>query len=406
MAYSHSNNPHTPYQYRRSIGTFCQFINKSPEEIIAEYNLIDEKVFRRNYAQYLKAFIAQMSQQGYAPNSINLPVVAVKSFFKYSDLPIGFVPKGSSKVLYHNRAIQKEEILAVLAISKPREKAFYTMLAQSGLRPDTLCKLTLGSVEPDFSRFFSNHLLSCLINVKDTETKGAYGDYFSFMGEESVKALTAYFTSSRKQMTSDSLLFTQLGSETEPANPKSFSALFTRALRQLLTSGTINYKRSAKFKQSELRMYTLRKYFRNHVVGEDASFPNFWMGHLSALGVDLHYFGQDTAKHRETYEKCALPNLRLESSTPNEAEKVMIEKSKEVDDLKNQIAELTETVNVLKRTVQAQWTHINQQNAIATPEQNNALEEEVRLKTIMKAKGITAAELLKAISNIPEQKSE
>src|SRR5208337_2359361 len=131
----------------------------------ADYNTIDEKVFRRTYAQYLKAFIAHMSQKGYAPNSINLPVVAVKSFFKYSDLPIGFVPKGSSKVLYHNRAIQKEEVLAVLAISKPREKAFYTMLAQSGLRPDTLCKLTLGSVEPDFGSFSSNHLLSCQIIV-------------------------------------------------------------------------------------------------------------------------------------------------------------------------------------------------------------------------------------------------
>jgi site-specific recombinase XerD len=414
VAYSHSQNKNTPYSYKRSLEKFCAFIGKSAAEILAEYETIDERDFKRSYARYIKAFIGELTNQGYVSSSINVAVAAIRSFFKYSDLTLGFVPTGSKRITYHNREIQKEEILAVLSASKPREKAFYIMMAQTGLRPDTLVKLKLEDIEPDFSK----GVVPCQVRVKETQTKGAYSEYYSFMGEDSINALKAYFSTlrgmnnlnikkdKRSNMSAESLLFTYQGSEIKAANPKSFSAMFSKTLRQLMASNTITYKQGAYNKPSDLRLYTLRKYFRNNGSKAGPAHINYWMGHLSALGVDIHYFGQDVEKHREQYRKFAMPDLRLQSSTPNENEKLMIEKSKEVDELKNKVVELTQTVNTLKDTLTTQWNYINQHSAIAAPEQNAEIEEEVKLKTLMKAKGISAKDLLEAISSISEKKSQ
>ena len=60
--------------------------------------------------------------------------------------------------------------------------------------------------------------------------------------------------------------------------------------------------------RSEIHLYCLHKWFRKGagLVGQD--FANFWIGHTSALGVDLHYVSRDVEHHREIYpEKAMLP---------------------------------------------------------------------------------------------------
>lgn len=275
-------------------------------------------------------------------------------------------------------------------------------MAQSGLRPDTLYKLKVGDVEPNI--LGTEEVLSYKIKVVAENTKGAYSEYFTFMGQDSVNSLRAYFAASRPNITSENLLFTRVNSE-QPANPKSFSGLFSRVLRQLKASGAINYKEGAYSKPSELRLYTLRKYFRNHAGQAGPEYVNFWMGHLSALGVDLHYFGKNVDEHRKRYEIFALPYLRLESHTPAEAERAVIEKTEEIDGLKSQVAELAEQVSTLQNTIKTQWRHINAQSESETPEQKAETEENIKVNTLARmikktltGSGMSVEDFMKAIA--------
>jgi integrase len=338
VAYSHSKNKSTAYQYKIHLDQFCKFIGKTPEQIIMEYqNTNDERQLRRIYASYLKAFIAKSAGQGLTTNTINSIVTPVKSFFKYNDLSIAFIPKSSGRVVYHNRDIARDEVRQILGASKPRDKAFFSMMAQSGLRPDTLCKLQLRDLEPDFS----NNVVPCKINIPEEKAKGQYRPYFTFIGEESVKYLKAYLNGERPGVTSDDFLFTAYGLK-KAASPKTLSVTFATLIRQLQASKVLDYRRSAKGKPSELRLYTLRKFFRKYARPAGWEFVQFWMGHIVHAGVDENYRPDDAEFHRALYREKAMPGLQFEKAAVDETEKIIAEQNKRIDSLQHEL-------NVMKK---------------------------------------------------------
>ena len=269
-------------------------------------------------------------------------MASVKSFFKYNDLPLGFVPTGNAEITFHNKDISKEEILAIIGISRIREQAFFSFMVQSGLRPDTIVSLQLKDLE-------SLDKVPCKVNVPKQKTKGNYGAYFTFIGEDALYYLKRYL-SERKDLGPDSLLFT--GVSGKISYDRSIpSRIFQEKARKLKASGQINYETKTKGKPAELRLYTLRKYFRRMASQAGPDFVNFWMGH--SLGkVESAYFpgkGEEPSaevieKHRTLYRDLALPNLRLETATPSETEKT-------IEDLRTQLTEKDETIKGLARNV-------------------------------------------------------
>ena len=163
VAVSHSGASGTQTRYRNEMMAFLKYIDAAPEDIMADYKNMNERDFRRKYAQHLKAYLGTLMRQGYAPGSISNFVYGVLRFFKHSDLPIGFVPPVRYRTVFHNRDIEAPEIVKILEVSAPREKAFYTFMAQSGLRPTTICNLQLKHIEPDFS----SGTVPCLVNVPE-----------------------------------------------------------------------------------------------------------------------------------------------------------------------------------------------------------------------------------------------
>ncbi|MCK4435072.1 hypothetical protein KAU92_06240 [Candidatus Bathyarchaeota archaeon] len=166
VAYSHSNSPQTAVLYRIHLEKFTEFIGKTPEQIVKQYEISQDRVFRREYAGYVKALIADMRLKGYASNTINVTVNVIRSFFKYNDLPLGFVPSGSNLIEFHNRDITREEIQQVLKFANVRDRAFFCMLAQSGLRPGTLVELRLKDVD---SILNEDTLIPCKNNGEEGE---------------------------------------------------------------------------------------------------------------------------------------------------------------------------------------------------------------------------------------------
>jgi integrase len=349
VAVSHSGASGTQIRYRNEIEAFLKYADATPEGIVADYSRMNEREFKQKYAQLLKSYLGSLMRQGYAPGSVGNFVYGVLSFFKHNDLPIGYVPPVRYRTVFHNRDIEAAEIVKILQVSVPRERAFYTFMAQSGLRPTTICNLRLKHIEPDFS----NGKIPCLVRVPEELTKGQYHGYITFIGEDAAKYLKAYLNT-RRNLTKDSYLFVNYGSE-DPMIFNTVSSLFRKAVRILREKGEMDYDQKQKDRPAEIRLYSLRKFFRK--MANQAGFENveFWMGHTGP-GVDASYRPKDPEFYRAIYAEKAAPFLRLEELTPTATEKQIQEQSKQIEEMRKELdhykqreAELAGKTEVLER---------------------------------------------------------
>jgi integrase len=324
VAVSHSGANSTQKRYRNEIEAFLKYADATPEGIVADYSRMNEREFKQKYAQLLKSYLGSLMRQGYAPGSVGNFVYGVLSFFKHNDLPIGYVPPVRYRVVFHNRDIEAAEIMKILQVSVPRERAFYTFMAQSGLRPTTICNLRLKYIEPDFS----NGKIPCLVRVPEELTKGQYHGYMTFVGEDAIKYLKAYLNTRKGKMTKDSYLFVNYGSE-DPMMFNTVSSLFRKAVRILKEKGEMSYEQQKADRPAEIRLYSLRKFFRK--MANQAGFENveFWMGHTGP-GVDASYRPRDPEFYRAIYAEKAAPFLRLDAATPTEVEKTIEQQAEQI----------------------------------------------------------------------------
>jgi integrase len=337
VAVSHSGAVGTQKRYRKEMDDFLKYICESAEDILNNYEKMGEREFRQKYAQALKSYAGSLMRQEYTPGSIGNFVYGVLSFFKHNDLPIGYVPPVRYRQVFHNKDIEAEDIVKILEVSAPRERAFYTFMAQSGLRPTTILNLRMKHIEPDFSA----GKVPCLVNVPEEITKGQYHGYITFVGEEAVRYLKAYLNT-RKQLSRDSCLFVNYGTE-DPMIFNTLSSLFRKAVRLLKEKGEMDYDQKKADRPAEIRLYNLRKFFRK--MANQAGFENteFWMGHT--VGVDASYRPRDPEYYRKIYVEKAMPFLRLETSTPTETEK-------QIEELRQENAELRTRLNHLASSTQ------------------------------------------------------
>jgi len=350
VAYSHSKSVNTRDQYKRRLQLFCDFIEKSPKQILAEYEGMSEREFRRRYAQYVRGLIGDLTNRNLASTTITGIVVATKSFFKYNDLPLAFVPSGKNRVQYHNRDLSKEEILQILKVSNVRDSGFFCMMAQTGLRPHTLANLKRKHIEPEFSQ----GIIPCKVEVPEEISKGKFGAYFTFMSEETINYLKAYFIR-RGHMEPEDWLFTKAGS-TDQINSKSMSGIFCRTVEKLKNQGLIDFVQRSYGKPRTVRLYGLRKFFRKYAGHVGVEYVNFWMGHKTNYKAphipasDTHYFSrEDVEFQRQLYERIAMPNLRLDSATPTEREAEIVDLRKKNEYLLRQIERLQPIIDYLGR---------------------------------------------------------
>ena len=347
VAVSHSNSESTSNVYTRHFKAFCNFIGKTPRQILEEYKESTDRQFRRGYARLLRAFISELHQQQLSPNTINIAATTVKSFFKYNDLPLGHVPNVRKRILYHNRDITREEVNLILDASRPRERAFYTMMAQSGLRPATICSLRYRHIKEDFE----NGAIPCKIDIPEEIAKGKYHSYFTFIGQEGVHYLRAYLNT-RPRIVDDSYLFVKQGSQNEPFTPKSVSMLFLKTLRKLHDKGLIDIKQKGERAPHDVRLYNLRKFFRKYAHQAGLEIVQFWMGHIVRVGVDEHYRPQDVEWHRKLYAEKAMPYLRMETATPIETERTIKELQQQLQQRDKELAQLRENMKKMQPLVE------------------------------------------------------
>ena len=370
---SHSGSLATEKRYRLDLGRFCSSVKKTAEEIIEDYDKLPEKVFKRFYASAIVTYLAGLDNSNRSSGSISTALNSIRSFFKYNSLPLNFIPSVRVEIENHNRDLTGKEINQILRNANFRERAFFTLIAQTGLRPSTLTKLKIR----DFENILSDQTpVPCLIKIEKNSTKGKYHDYFTFASKESIDYLKEYLKTRKQELSQNSYVFVMFDDEDKPASPGVFTHLFRRIVLSLQEQNIIDFKTNRKemsirnkddsilrtcVTRNELRLYNLRKFFRKFAGQAGSDFVNFWMGHASSLGVDLHYFSRDVEYHRKIYKEKAMPHLRLLSRTPSETEKSieelktqlslvtdkLLEKDKEIELLKEQVVPISKLLEKL-----------------------------------------------------------
>ena len=349
VSFSHSQSKGTEDCYRFALKRFCKFIDLTPGEIIQEYEFsMNERAARKKYSKFIQSFIIHLTNEGYAVGSTNTIIGAVKSFFKYSDLPLGYIPQAKNRITYHNRDITHEEIKLILAASTPRDRAFFSIMIQGGLRPGTITELKMNNLEPDFS----NETIPCSIHIPSEITKGQFGSYFTFIGKEAVSYLKAYLSTRTNTAAHDYVFLNRFD---QKVNRRSITNIFARTIDEMKKKGILDFDRKKAKKPRSLRLYSLRKYFRKHAGQGGVEYVNFWMGHKTNYRAphipasDEYYFDrEDVEFQRKIYEEKAMPHLKLESFTPSMTEKMLEQQRLEIEKIKKENQELRETIDQLK----------------------------------------------------------
>lgn len=213
--------------------------------------------------------------------------------------------------------ITEIEINRITEKSRPREKAFYAVMRQSGLKPNTVKQLKIKHLEkirdPDTP-------IPCKIDVSREIEKNKFGRHPSFIAEEAVKYVQIYLSNrelkDKEKLTSDSLLFTLRNKPTEQVNTKEISRTFKK----------ISHKVN-KGKTCELD--DLREFFKQKSKEIGRNHISFLMGNTP----DTNYTPEDDKFYRRLYET-VMGSLEIEIQTPNEIKKQL---QKETQELKERL---------------------------------------------------------------------
>jgi hypothetical protein len=191
-----------------------------------------------------------------------------------------------------------------------REKAFFTIMRQSGLPPHTIKQLKIEHVERILE---PNTPVPCKITIPHQQTP-------TFIGHEAVSHLKQYLEnrSDRPNLTQESLLFTIHNKPNKKINTKDVSRAFKIAAQKLQRHQKITYE-IKKGKPSELRLYNLIRFYKENAKK-----------YLTELN---NTNPKNDESYRNLYEKEAMPNLEIELPTPIQ-----------IHQLKDRLAKIEKTV--------------------------------------------------------------
>jgi integrase len=348
-----AHSPRTVKTYLYYFKAFIQKVNLDPEEIVGEwskvkYDYAARERFLDKHSEIIERFYCGQLD-GHTPKAKLTHLAAILSFYRHNKIPVEVDIQEKVYIVNHNRAIQKEEVKRILDHATLRDRCFFLMMLESGLRPQTMVMLRYRNLKADFEA----GKVPMMINLDSEMLKDFVSARFTFIGEDGYRVLKEYLSS--RQLKDDDVIFSAVHTKQQKGeylNPSLFSTQFGDIVKKL----GLSEKKQGRFRR-ELNLYTLRKYFRNNVKVSDPAYREFWMGHT--LGVDAHYFDswRDDPKtvetHRKEYER-AYATLRIYG--PDETQQYVAEKLKEKDEeiqrLKNQLNMIEQRFSNMEKTIQ------------------------------------------------------
>jgi len=316
---------------------FFEYYNINPDELIEKW-----KEVRYDYKERHK-FIDEWSEKVenyYAllectPLSKIAEISPIKSFFKSHRIDIEVRTLKHPHVIYRNRDITKSELRKILNYSEIRDRTFFLMMSESGLRPSTLVQLKYRDIREDFE----NNKVPMQINLRPEIVKDAVSDRFTFIGIDAFNSLKEYL--STREISDDDYIFSKKRNryDTEYLCPEAFSCSFARIVQKV----KLRDIETKKGKPRKIRLYCLRKFFRKHMKCPDTNFREFWMTH--SFGTDEYYISRDLEEHRQQYSQ-GYKNLRIYEENKQQPSSESIQMlAKELDKTKKKLSQFESIFN-------------------------------------------------------------
>jgi hypothetical protein len=214
--------------------------------------------------------------------------------------------------------IDKETINKITRLAAIRERAFFTIMRQTGLNPLNIKKLKVRDIE-------NNKECPCKIYVSQEQLKGKFKEYPIFIGKEARNYLTQYLKT-RENLTANSLLFTSHTNPEKEINIKDVSRNF-----KLIVIKKIRFRTIEEIKElRKLKLFDLIKFYRDKTKE--------YYKHLRNANSE----NEDLC--RKIYEEKAMPYLEIE-------EPIIIEIKYNKKRLRKEFKELSTENKTMKQTI-------------------------------------------------------
>lgn len=275
-----SGSVHTRLSYCKGLKSFCDWIGKNPDQLIAERKKeLKSEETEMNAENKLREFCVYLETEEHKSKTTVVCKyhAVVKSFYKYNNVPLRLpTPRHATK---EREPHTIEELKALIQVADVREKAFMMLLKDSGISREDVVILKYGNIQGEFEANKE------VIHIKVTRQKESI-EYDTFIGRNAVETLKAYLDYRKRkgeEITKDSPLMATLNGR--PMTYENLSQLFLRL------SEKVGFQTSP---------HRFRKFFESYIgLSVPSILTKFWMGH--AIGVEKHYFIPPLEKQREKY---------------------------------------------------------------------------------------------------------
>lgn len=301
--------------YLRTLGLYCKINHKTPEELLEDAK---EGKLKHDFMD----FVFKMDNKGKAGSYVVRFKKVLVSWVSFNDLDAnlgGVKIQGAniSPTLIDERPPLKNEIDAILRAASIRGRAIISLLAFSGLRPESLGNydgsdalrikdvegLTVSPNGVEFEKFPA--LLKIRQSKVQLSKKGH--SYFTFIPEQSGKYIKDYLNQRLREgedLNSESPLIT---TDTRGSNKRRSGILCTQFLLRDVRASI----RKAGF---NFRPYALRVYWASSMDVSEAkgivshNWREFWMGHIGDISARYStnkVLPDDIINEmRDTYKRC------------------------------------------------------------------------------------------------------
>lgn len=313
----------TKITYLTNIQLYCNFINKSPTELIDEADIEAENgilLKRRKIKGYITSYINHLNNLDVSPNTRKSRLAAVKSFYRKNDVELPAIPRSEDVVcLEENVPIPtKEELQEAVKKSHALGKAVILVGISSGLSSNDIRNLKVS----DFKKGYDPETKITTLKLRRGKTSV---DFITFLSPEASKAVWDYldFRNNRvvkrqglkrerqlenqKVLSDDDYLFinkrvqkTYLESgndEDRKLKRNTFMEIY-RAISDVCSLS------SEKGKYNVIRSHNLRRYFFSTLTNNGCNYlvAKYMMGH-KLQKTDSGYYRFDVNKVPEIYQK-------------------------------------------------------------------------------------------------------
>lgn len=298
----------TLYQYIFGVYRFCKWIGRTPDDLVFGCKKSEDEVYPKQVRQIEKEideFIGDLQAEGLAQGTIANHVKGVKALFAQNGVQLN-TKRMNKRVKYKDRAPSPDEIQKMIDLGDIREKTIVSILALTGLRVGTLVQLEYRHIMRDYEKGTT----PIHIHVESEITKGKYGDYDTFIGEEAIQYLRTYLKS-REMGTSKmpSETITPESPIIRDAHSKSPKPITPGQIHRIINN---LYKKAGLISQTpkkryRLRAHSLRKYFRTQLAALgtiNTDYIEYMMGHQTSTYHDIEGLGIE--KLRNSYATAGL----------------------------------------------------------------------------------------------------